>query len=83
PIMANNSHLCEQCNNPGTLRCGECHQSHYCSKVCQKTDFKLHKLLCKQFKDFTDDKRPSPDYYRAIYFHPAEEGPRFIWLCYG
>ncbi|KAF2252904.1 hypothetical protein BU26DRAFT_515324 [Trematosphaeria pertusa] len=75
--------LCEQCEEPGKLRCGGCRESHYCSKECQELGWSVHKHLCKTFKDFHD--RPAPEeprgrVYRAIYFHPDEDVPRFVWL---
>ncbi len=75
--------ICLECKKEGTLRCGECQSSFYCSKACQKANWPLHKILCKTFKHFQD--RPAADgadckYMRAIYFHPDEEVPRWIWL---
>ncbi|KAH0394641.1 hypothetical protein KCU89_g11150, partial [Aureobasidium melanogenum] len=34
------------CRKVGTLRCGSCKTTHYCSKVCQKAHRKRHKLTC-------------------------------------
>ena len=40
-----------RCGNPGCLKsgvmhCGACKQARYCSKDCQKADWKCHKLRC-------------------------------------
>jgi len=75
--------LCDECDNESTLRCSGCGSSWYCSKECQKKAWPLHKILCKPTKDFQD--RPEADgpgekYTRAIYFHPDEGAPRFVWL---
>ncbi len=34
------------CKKIGTLTCGNCKTTHYCSKECQKTDWKTHKKIC-------------------------------------
>lgn len=39
--------LCVMYTNAGTLTCSGCHDIQYCSKDCQKTDWPLHKLVCK------------------------------------
>ncbi|KAF3045029.1 hypothetical protein E8E12_004798 [Didymella heteroderae] len=54
----------------------------YCSRACQKRDWKLHKTLCDQFKNFQDEHRPSPDHRRVIFFPPDKDSPRFVWLKY-
>ncbi|EKD20833.1 uncharacterized protein L3040_000938 [Drepanopeziza brunnea f. sp. 'multigermtubi'] len=43
---------CDRCNSPPTnstklLRCGGCRQTTYCSKTCQKADWKDHKAYCQ------------------------------------
>jgi hypothetical protein len=43
------------------------------------SDWPVHKLLCKSFKDF-DVKNAPPDYYRAIFFSEDGKKPQFIWL---
>ncbi|EIW55423.1 uncharacterized protein TRAVEDRAFT_131350 [Trametes versicolor FP-101664 SS1] len=41
---------CSRCNKPGRLRdfkkCGRCRIVMYCSKTCQRSDWKAHKLAC-------------------------------------
>jgi len=32
---------------PGPNKCVQCHSSWYCSKACQKEDWKAHKRVCK------------------------------------
>jgi hypothetical protein len=75
--------ICDVCGQPGTLLCSGCHESYYCSKVCQKRAWVDHKHLCKTL----DDSRSPPaatditdGYMRAIYFPSDEEKPRFVWL---
>jgi hypothetical protein len=39
--------ICNLCNNPGSLKkCGICKKVAYCSEVCQKLDWKIHKSAC-------------------------------------
>ena len=78
-----NMTLCDECDNEGALRCNGCSASCYCSKECQKKAWPLHRILCKTFKDFQDcpkAEHSGEKYTRAIYFHPDEDAPRFIWL---
>jgi hypothetical protein len=75
--------LCDECDTDGTSRCGSCQTCRYCSKECQKKAWPAHKLLCKTVKDFQvrpESDQKSEKYTRAIYFHPEEGAPRFVWL---
>lgn len=75
--------LCDECDNEGPLRCVGCGSGWYCSKECQKKAWSLHKILCKSVKEFQDRpeaEEPGEKYTRAIYFHPDEGAPRFVWL---
>ncbi|EXX54183.1 hypothetical protein GLOIN_2v1587334 [Rhizophagus irregularis DAOM 181602=DAOM 197198] len=38
--------ICNVCQNPSTTRCSKCRQIYYCSRECQKKDWKVHKKLC-------------------------------------
>ena len=42
-------HRCpnDGCNKPATSRCAGCNAVWYCSKDCQKRDWRHHKLACK------------------------------------
>ncbi|KAK9820089.1 hypothetical protein WJX72_006020 [[Myrmecia] bisecta] len=33
---------------PTLLKCGRCKIVYYCSKECQKTNWKIHKIYCKR-----------------------------------
>lgn len=48
-------HVCDKpnCNNEGTKRCSACLKELYCSGDCQKSHWKIHKILCpfKKKKD--------------------------------
>ncbi|KAF2818375.1 hypothetical protein CC86DRAFT_309301 [Ophiobolus disseminans] len=79
-----NGNLCVMCREVASNSCSGCHSIRYCSTACQKIDWPVHKLLCKDFKDFKDDSRPTKEgysvYKRAIFFAEGEDVPRFIWL---
>lgn len=36
----------DECSNKASLRCGNCKIVKYCSKQCQKKDWKRHKTIC-------------------------------------
>lgn len=38
---------CDVCGTPTHLKCSRCHTTHYCSRDCQKGDWKSHKLICE------------------------------------
>ena len=48
---------CHTCKQPAAegkrslLRCGGCRMSQYCSKECQKGDWKTHKVFCKSMAE--------------------------------
>lgn len=45
---------CNICFNPGSYQCGKCLKTKYCSKECQKLDWKTHKEICYSPKGFID-----------------------------
>ena len=46
---------CTLCQKSASSRCSGCNLSYYCSKECQKSDWKDHKPECKR-KQNTEDK---------------------------
>lgn len=72
---------CIICNKADVQACSSCKAVKYCSKSCQKADWKSHKLLCKAFTE--QPPRPSPSHYRAIFFDPAGTGPQLVWITHG
>lgn len=40
------------CDKYGIHKCGRCLRAHYCSKECQKTDWRYHKKYCKMVIDY-------------------------------
>jgi len=40
---------CNNCNKDVDLKlCSRCHEVNYCSKICQKVDWKNHKSMCRE-----------------------------------
>ncbi|KXS95582.1 hypothetical protein AC578_3269 [Pseudocercospora eumusae] len=77
--MSSDQQPCIICANPKAKRCTSCRSSAYCSTVCQKQDWKIHRLLCKQLQD-TISTRPTPA-HRLCILLPKDEGtPRLVWL---
>lgn len=71
---------CIICNKKNAQYCARCRCTSYCSKACQKEDWKTHKLLCASFSSFATSRRPTTDHYRAILFDPKKRKPEFTWL---
>jgi hypothetical protein len=46
------------CVKEGTNRCSICLREPYCSRDCQKADWKAHKSTCKMLKKFSNELRP-------------------------
>jgi hypothetical protein len=66
------------------LRCSACHTAFYCSRACQKKDFKQHKAACNQFVTSLAAKRPEnnrpviPDSLR----YGSEDEARECLICF-
>eukprot|EP01083_Nonionella_stella_P157574 511701_1 len=46
------SSSCAKCNKAGaTAVCGACKCTYYCSRDCQRKDWKQHKRICKMLKE--------------------------------
>ncbi|KAH3953436.1 MYND-type zinc finger protein samB [Parastagonospora nodorum] len=76
-----NTKHCAMCTNLSMNNCTGCGDIRYCSTVCQKADWTVHKLLCSSFAaGFKDTQRPSPVHYRGIFFAEDEEKPRLVWV---
>jgi hypothetical protein len=45
-------YACAACQGEATLRCSQCRQAWYCSKMCQKKDWKQHhQRICRTYKE--------------------------------
>ncbi|KAF9700934.1 hypothetical protein EKO04_001029 [Ascochyta lentis] len=71
--------LCAMCNEEGA-RCSGCLEVRYCSRSCQRSDWPVHKLVCKAFSEFSDASRPSIHHKRALVFAEDKDLPCFAWL---
>ncbi|KAL2270092.1 hypothetical protein VTJ83DRAFT_2276 [Remersonia thermophila] len=71
--------LCASCDNPGMKKCQAC-LTGYCSRECQLADWAIHKHICGQLAgDFADDKRPTPEHHRILFFPAFEHKLQFHW----
>jgi hypothetical protein len=43
----NKNKVCRVCGQTGELKCSGCNKARYCSRACQKIDWKKHKKTCK------------------------------------
>ncbi|CRK99828.1 CLUMA_CG013136, isoform A [Clunio marinus] len=47
---------CVKCEKPSNSFCTNCKLVHYCSRECQKADWKTHKTQCRPFEIKKDEK---------------------------
>jgi len=69
---------CAICNGSDARFCSSCHSISYCSPECQKTDWPLHKTICKTLT--TLPSRPSPSHKLAILFPVDSKDPQLFWI---
>lgn len=70
--------VCAWCNEPSGDRCGGCKLTSYCSKECQKNDWKTHKHICKTYAEMSP--RPDEGHYLAIFFPSLTKKPSLHWV---
>lgn len=58
--------------------CSQCFSSAYCSSICQETDLRTHKILCKTVAQLPP--RPTPQHKLGIHFPVEEKIPHLIWI---
>ena len=47
---------CKSCQKNSSLNCGRCKGEYYCSKDCQKSDWKFHKRFCPKIATFVEKR---------------------------
>lgn len=97
-----NTKTCAGCKKPQSdfpnplKRCAKCHTQCYCSRDCQKTDWKAHKKTCasnmqnkpKATTDFDAMPEQAQDFFKGLlsddYLHKLSENDALIRLidCY-
>ena len=70
--------ICVMCSEPATQRCTQCRSQIYCGKQCQKSDWRVHKLLCSSYQQFQTP--PHENARRAIVFEQNEPVVKFKWV---
>jgi hypothetical protein len=78
--LALTERLCSMCPSKATSRYESCRCSRYCSKACQKDDWKVHKLVCKTFQEPKTQAPPEPGYSRAIFFDVQKAKLEWVWV---
>lgn len=80
-MAAKSNHgVCVMCNTrTGSRQCAQCASTQYCSVECQRADWPMHKLVCKQAKTASDDSRPSESHFRVLFFPHEASQPEFCW----
>ncbi|PQE19782.1 Zinc finger MYND-type protein [Rutstroemia sp. NJR-2017a BVV2] len=69
---------CIICNGSNANLCSSCRSISYCSPECQKSDWPLHKTICKAFT--TLPLRPFPSHKLAILLPIDSKDPQLIWI---
>ncbi|KAL9562630.1 hypothetical protein ACKAV7_013194 [Fusarium commune] len=71
---------CVSCGKQGRLLdCAACHDAQYCSTDWQRSDWKVHRLMCKRLKNYSADLKPSTRHFRVIVFPHEASQPEFAW----
>ena len=70
--------ICVMCSKPATQLCTQCRSQIYCSRQCQKSDWRVHKLLCSSYQQFQTP--PHKNVRRAIVFEQSEPVVKFKWV---
>ena len=57
--------VCVVCLQDESKTCSRCHSEYYCSKECQKADWKNHKQICKQVVEAAKQVAVSSEHRRS------------------
>ncbi|KAK5137244.1 hypothetical protein LTR08_000214 [Meristemomyces frigidus] len=57
-------------NGGGLLQCGKCGEVKYCSRECQKKDWRRHKVCCRTPEDTTEMKEERAKWMNMFYYDP-------------
>jgi len=69
------------CSKSGANACKSCKSADYCSKACQKIDWAVHKLLCKQFTEVS--ATPESSLAKLAILLPADSPTlKLVWVSY-
>ena len=82
-MLAPKCALCNKapCGSSQFQKCAGCKAAFYCSKACQKRNWKTHKLVCDQFKPFeATNPRPSAGHKLGLLFSIDAVKPQFVWV---
>ncbi|KAH6650133.1 hypothetical protein F5144DRAFT_636564 [Chaetomium tenue] len=76
--------LCIVCDKKAEKCCPNCNESAcYCSRECHVLDFPIHTKVCSDFAGpAADDKRPSSQHYRVLFFPAFRTKPEICWAAY-
>eukprot|EP01083_Nonionella_stella_P150360 478898_1 len=61
---------CPSCGQLGTVRCARCKKVGYCSRVCQKKDWKYHKKVCNKKREIQGEIPLYVKYVWRVIFIP-------------
>ncbi|KAI0450554.1 hypothetical protein F5B21DRAFT_528855 [Xylaria acuta] len=70
---------CTICDSEAKMRCPAC-GTWYCERKCFKTDWDLHKALCKTLKNEFDAEKAPVNHVRAILFPMDANKPTWVWI---
>lgn len=72
---------CLMCGKSEAKACNTCKSVSYCTKACQKIDWPVHKVLCKQFTQVP--ARPENTSSQLAILLPADDPtPQLVWVPY-
>jgi hypothetical protein len=69
---------CTICNSLEAKYCFSCHSATYCNSECQRTDWPVHRTVCKSFANLP--KQPSPSHKLGILLPNDSNDPQLTWI---